>query len=142
MTRAASTLIDKDGRVCTRCKQYKTWKFYTYNTGGVNGHHSRCVECQKKERIKAKTKETYLFHNYNLFPLEYQQLFQKQNSKCAICNTLITRTKDEGNVAHVDHDHKTGKVRGLLCVTCNSGLGSFKDNPNLLYNAISYLEKQ
>lgn len=58
---------------------------------------------------------------------------------CAICSCQMTLERHKINSAHIDHDHKTGKVRGLLCVNCNHGIGKFKDNPYFLESAASYL---
>ena len=69
-------------------------------------------------------------------------MFENQNGLCAICNQPETK-KLKGNVValHVDHDHKTGKIRGLLCFTCNIGLGLFQDNKTLLFSALEYVER-
>lgn len=69
---------------------------------------------------------------------EYDRKFAEQNGLCAICG------KPEpvvGRRLSNDHDHDTGENRGLLCSLCNPGLGLFKDDPNLLLNAIAYLAK-
>jgi hypothetical protein len=63
-------------------------------------------------------------------------MLQQQNGLCAICKK--TETGKTSNLC-VDHCHKTGKVRGLLCNNCNKGLGLFKDNPEVLLNASAYL---
>ena len=55
-----------------------------------------------------------------------------QGGKCAICNGVMARV-------NIDHSHKTGKRRGLLCTSCNTSLGKFKDSPEILMNAINYL---
>jgi hypothetical protein len=65
-------------------------------------------------------------------------LYKAQDDKCAICRCSEA---DNGKWFAVDHDHATGEVRGLLCSTCNSGLGHFKDAPDNLRNAIAYLQK-
>ncbi len=64
------------------------------------------------------------------------QLWKKQEKRCAICKKLIKK-KD----IQVDHDHKTGKVRGLLCLTCNMGIGYLKESIDNLLSAIKYLER-
>lgn len=63
---------------------------------------------------------------------EYEMLKFKQGYSCAICGKQVK--------LHVDHDHETGEVRGLLCNNCNVGLGFFDDNPMLLIAAIRYLK--
>lgn len=68
--------------------------------------------------------------------VEYQKLFDKQKGLCAICNTPENNKRKR---LAVDHDHSTGKVRGLLCDRCNRGLGYFKDSPELLHKGINYL---
>ena len=60
-----------------------------------------------------------------------------QGSKCAICDYLFKSVSD----AFVDHNHKTGKIRGILCNRCNSGLGFLGDNSDLLKKAIVYLKE-
>lgn len=71
------------------------------------------------------------------------QMFEDQNHECAICHTHVSDVphKSFGNPLVVDHSHDTGEVRGLLCPTCNSGLGHFKDDPELLTEAANYLKK-
>jgi hypothetical protein len=67
----------------------------------------------------------------------YESLLAKQGGRCAICR----KEKSGGNKRlSVDHDHATGKVRGLLCDTCNHGLGSFYDEASLLQKAAAYVE--
>lgn len=63
-------------------------------------------------------------------------ILEKQDNKCKICNTLFPSLKH----AKLDHDHKTGKIRGILCNTCNRAIGLLKDDLNVLKSAIEYLE--
>ena len=62
---------------------------------------------------------------------------RKQDGKCAICGRLFG--KDKANSPHIDHEHFSGWVRGLLCTICNTGLGCFKDNIENLQKAIDYV---
>jgi Recombination endonuclease VII. len=72
---------------------------------------------------------------HNLSAAEYEHMLVSQNNQCAICGKFFKST-----TPHIDHDHETGLVRGLLCSKCNTGLGMFKDNPRFLASAIVYLE--
>ncbi len=83
---------------------------------------------------------------FNLTPLEWDELFAAQGSRCAICQTDVPT----GHGWHVDHDHaccsEAGRscgrcVRAILCSECNTGLGKFRDNPALLRAAALYLER-
>lgn len=88
----------------------------------------------KDQRIRNHT----LVKSYGITLEEYNQLKQQQNYKCAICG------KNERDVPKglvVDHDHITGRVRELLCGSCNLGLGHFKDDAALLIKSIEYLSK-
>lgn len=103
--------------------------------------HGLCRTCYLRKSRKdhpTERRKWHLKYNYGITPQEYQILFEAQNGKCAICNTNdpITRLNFS-----VDHDHVTGRVRGLLCTTCNSLLGFAKDQVVLLEKAIEYLRK-
>ena len=69
---------------------------------------------------------------YGLTQVQYDILMLTQCGKCAICTEVM-------EPSYVDHDHETGRIRGLLCRHCNTGLGCFKDNPELLVTAGEYL---
>lgn len=91
-----------------------------------------------KTRFKYKGQRQLEFKlkKYGINESEYNNLLKKQNSVCAIC------LKEEfGKITKlsIDHDHETGKVRGLLCRRCNTGIGMFMDNPYLLEKAVKYL---
>lgn len=72
---------------------------------------------------------------------KHQNLLIAQDNKCAICGGIGGTGLTNGLRLHVDHDHKTDKIRGLLCGSCNVGLGHFKDDTTLLQTAIEYLRR-
>lgn len=92
-----------------------------------------CDECAKQENISSVRK-----HRRGVDQETFDKMLTVQGGRCAICGTKTPGGR--GNF-HVDHDHKTGKVRGLLCVCCNVCLGYAKDNPVLLRSAADYLER-
>lgn len=81
---------------------------------------------------------------YNLTIEEYDSLLQKQNGVCAICGKppedSCKKSKYSDDIKlHIDHDHETGRVRGLLCTKCNFGIGSFSDDIDLMLDAVYYV---
>lgn len=77
---------------------------------------------------------TRLLGRYGITPEELDSMLTKADNKCELCSKVFS-----GREPHVDHNHTTGKVRGLLCNSCNTGLGHFKEDPELLRKAISYI---
>jgi hypothetical protein len=84
----------------------------------------------------ASSRKCKLQRKYGLTVADYEALLVAQSGRCAIC-----RKKPEKVRLAVDHDHVTGKVRGLLCTCCNTALGKFNDDVNLFQTAIDYLER-
>ena len=83
--------------------------------------------------------ELHMKRNYGIDFSEYNKMLEKQNGVCAICGS--SPPDHHKKRLNVDHCHATGRVRGLLCDACNRALGLFKDNPNLMLKAISYLAR-
>jgi len=75
-------------------------------------------------------------------PADYQALYDAQKGLCAICNGRAVGRGKKNNTLAVDHNHATGKIRGLLCSNCNTGIGNLKDDVAVLKKAISYLEER
>jgi hypothetical protein len=94
----------------------------------------KCREYYKNN--KSDVKNSYLKRVYNITLEDYITLSESQNNKCKICNQICPTGKDLA----VDHNHQTGKVRGLLCKNCNIGLGMFFDNLDFLESAVLYLK--
>ena len=95
------------------------------------------------DKIRGKVRGTRLLRNYGLTNDDYIFMFESQIGLCAICNEPQQGITKDGETKFlcVDHCHSTGKVRELLCVKCNAGLGQFRDNPDLLTKASNYLIK-
>lgn len=87
-----------------------------------------------RKNNKDKVYYTFIKQKYGLTESSYKSISDSQNNCCKICGE---RFKDSR--PHIDHCHKTGEVRGILCKDCNLGLGRFKDNPDLLLLACDYL---
>ncbi|SRR6266513_3869538 len=89
------------------------------------------------KRVKEIDRRKLLKHRYNITPEQYDILLESQDGKCAICGGGPVGR----NRLSVDHDHKTGRVRGLLCQNCNMILGNSHDDTNKLQRAIEYLNR-
>jgi hypothetical protein len=153
---------------CCKCKLSKNKEEFNKNKKRYDGLNSYCRLCtkqynssperkqyrkqykkthpevdktyQKKYRKTPKGKENEknkkLKYHYGITLKEYDNILKSQNNKCAIC-----KSENPGGQKsfHVDHNHLTNKIRGLLCSKCNHGIGLFNDNINVLTEAIKYL---
>lgn len=115
------------------------------NFGPKRGHRmgvrNQCHECRRKGDaiLRKNWKDCNLqttLKRRNINSDTYSKWVVKQGNNCAICGR--DRTTQNRRLA-IDHDHKTGLLRGLLCTTCNTGLGCFRDSVELLNKAIRYL---
>lgn len=142
-------------KTCTKCGPVKgpqpLTEFYK-NPRAKDGLMHWCKSCIKENyltnrEVRAPAKKTYdathkhvhrkanLKANYRLTPEEFDLLVTVQQGLCAICRC-------SGAKLVVDHNHSTGKVRGLLCPNCNHGLGRFMDSSELLLRAAEYVVKE
>ena len=96
-------------------------------------------KCAQKARITPELRRKYrLAHKYGITPEDYDRMVIDQGNMCALCDSPEPGTKH--GFWHIDHCHSTGVLRKLLCSTCNTGLGSFYDNPDVLRRAADYIE--
>jgi len=95
--------------------------------------HTFCTSCLEK------IKQNHLMQRYGISSDVYNGMLLDQGLRCVLCKKVHDSSNRQGKL-RVDHDHVTNKIRGLLCSNCNSGLGFFQDNPELLLQAISYLK--
>ena len=99
---------------------------------------------KNKGKVKEYQRTTNLKKNFGISIADYEKMAKAQNNVCAICLTPETFLhKAKGQVARlaVDHCHKSGKIRKLLCVKCNRALGLFNDNPNFMESAAKYIRE-
>lgn len=117
-------------------------------SGNPNGRPSKYPPRTRENITQPEIqRDRKLRYKYNITLQEYDDLFEKQGGVCALCGkpeTKMQKRKEGGKVVldslNVDHDHITGKVRGLLCYRCNTGIGKLMDDPDLLRKAADYLE--
>jgi hypothetical protein len=129
----------------------------------------RCKICRRDKEINRKDRTIYLYtkrkhlknkvpkfvthenkphaytilHKFKMTANHYYDLLEKQNHVCKICKKPETQIKKKSNkvkMLSVDHCHKTGKIRGLLCFKCNIGIGAFNDDIELMKSGIEYLK--
>lgn len=158
-------------RKCTKCGEEKplTNEFFTKDKYDKSGLTYTCSKCRNaasyewnrlnkdkvkqanlKNRDKRKafydspegaicSRKAHLKRTYGLTLEQFNEKLESQGNVCAICRS--NNTRDKHGVMAVDHCHSTGKIRGLLCFKCNSALGNFDDNKQLLIETLKYLEK-
>lgn len=120
-----------------RLKEYKK-RYYKNNKTIID-------ERNKKNRETISSYQKYLYHiksKYKISESEYITLLEQHNFKCSCCS-FVQQDKyasKKNDKLYIDHDHKTGLIRGLLCQKCNSALGLIKDNIEILKNLIKYLQ--
>lgn len=131
-------------KTCTLCGHRKPLDSFPRASGRKDGRRSRCRPCHAKSvrdwqqtpKQRAARLARARLKAYGVSEDEYLARLDQQSGTCAICREVCSTGK---NLA-VDHDHSTGAVRGLLCARCNTGIGNLRDRPDLLRQAVEYLE--
>ena len=145
---------------CPRCRRWKSADLTGWNLSGRTGQPIArgCRDCGRQSSAEFRsgrprrrrtdlpdlTEEErrmhhYLVRRFGITLAKYLALLEAQEGRCAICKRIPDEADPNGWRFCVDHDHETGAVRGLLCRTCNIGLGAFRDDPALLRAADRYL---
>lgn len=131
-------------KVCKKCNVPKSLDMFSVQRGMTDGLRAYCKTCNSllyKEYCLAnplKVKDAYYRKMYGITLEQYDAMFTLQNGACAICLQPETA---KGKCLAVDHSAITKQVRGLLCHKCNSGLGQFNHEPELLMAGAKYLER-
>lgn len=139
--------VNKLGTYRFLCKCACGTEQLVWGTSLGSGRSSKCKQCGNKSGSKkrtthgftvSQTKESRTLYNkfalYGVTPEEYQRVLEKQFYLCAICTASLKRV-----TPNLDHCHKTGRFRGILCGPCNRGVGHFSDSPSKLKRAVKYL---
>lgn len=116
-------------KYCVKCQLTKSTLAFARDRRKADQLFSSCRTCNREFRDN--------YSKYGISLETYAELSEKQNNKCAICEKVCS----SGRKLAVDHNHKTDKVRALLCVKCNMALGGFEDNVTTMLRAIEYLKE-
>jgi hypothetical protein len=136
-------------KICSNCGVKKEATEFYYRPERSLCLDSWCIKCRRKysqmisnredkQEIKLVYRRRTRLKRYGITPDDYDALLEYQGGGCAICG--ITTPQTGRTYLHVDHDHDSDEVRGILCSACNTALGSFKDSRELLDRAIEYLD--
>ena len=132
-------------KTCTKCDQTKELSEFYKNKNYKDGHKNECKDCTAEynrqryqtAEVKDAMRDSAFKIKYGISLQDYNLMYEQQNGSCKICGSTDPQRGNKHFM--VDHDHTTGKVRGLLCAPCNMGLGLLGDNISTLQNAINYL---
>jgi hypothetical protein len=128
-------------RFCPSCLSVLPQDDFVRNRSTTSGYGTYCRPCQNAKsgeslaRRHGSGRHDHLKHRYGIGAAEVEQQLHGQDWRCLVCTNALTLA-----TAHVDHDHATGAVRGLLCFNCNGGLGQFHDDADRLRRAAEYVE--
>ena len=132
----ASPSGEVDTKACTRCgkdKLLEEFGSYKHKTNGRRYPNSKCGECRKDS-----ARDSNLLKKYGVTRKQYDEMASSQGNCCDVCGT---HQSEMTRRLAVDHDHRTGAVRSLLCTQCNVALGQVDDSIERLNGLIQYLEK-
>jgi len=123
-------------KVCTKCKKRKSRDKFYAAVKAKDGLASWCKHCFNRRFSKEQVDENNLKYKYGLTMQDYAQILVKQGGGCMICE----EPPPDGRRLCVDHNHKTGRVRALLCDSCNRRLGIFEANREVFEAYLSFFE--
>lgn len=121
---------------CSKCREWKDPSAFSKNKSQKNGLNYACQSC-----MKVHTRKYNLPAKYGISVAQYAEKLLAQGGKCACCGVQFNYESKRADRPCVDHNHKTGEVRDLLCHTCNLTAGALKDNSELAEKMVSYLKK-
>lgn len=117
---------------CITCGEQKPLSEFQKRKDVKCGYRNQCNTCRSKYNSTRHRKI-----KYSITQNGFDSILKIQNNCCDICKNILVK----GQGTHIDHDHTTGKIRGILCNPCNRALGYFKDSTEILKSAILYLGK-
>ncbi len=131
-------------KACSRCFAVKPLEAFHVSRRSTDGRCSWCADCVRKTsrlyvRSERQRRQSRLKHAHQISLSEYETLLSHQGGCCAICGSSDSHGKSGHFV--VDHDHRTGVIRALLCNKCNPALGLMDDDPERLEAAARYLRR-
>ena len=131
----------KGGRKSSMCKKCYLESRKKYNSSWKKDNAQYVKDFASINYDSEKRLEAHYKKEYNITLSDYDKMFEEQDGRCAICRGTETKTPKNGRFC-VDHDHSTGEVRGLLCGSCNRGIGLLGDDPDVVLRAHKYLMKK
>ncbi len=129
---------------CTNCGARKHFSDFRAHKASIHGIQSQCKLCLQKKTCPDRARDKALQKTYNITLAEYTLILKRQGGSCAICRgpeSVVTTDASRTKNLAVDHNHKTGAVRGLLCTRCNKGIGQLYDDEDIVRSAVEYLRK-
>jgi hypothetical protein len=140
--------LETGTRICESCSERQPMTNFHWANGKKN-RRRKCKNCNRLRALdvraespvkyKLADRRRHFKRMYNITLEDYEAMLTAQDNKCAICCEVFSHKKDK--LPHVDHCHQSGKVRAILCFTCNTALGKFRDSEKLLLSAVDYLRK-
>ncbi len=136
--------VDNKEKICERTNEYrkKNLDYYKDYHKEYNLVHGKALRVKNRDKMSFSKKKSMLKKKFGLSIEQYEDILLKQDGVCAICfrpELSSNRISGRPDSLCVDHNHKTGKMRGLLCRRCNRSIGLFDDSPELLIQAFRYL---
>lgn len=167
VVRLPNLYSERDSKACCECKQVQPLAEFTRRRKEPDGLAKQCRTCLKNRKRKwteknlehvretnrspslkyaenhpERKREAMMKCKYGIGVKEYHKLLEQQNDGCAICGAPPTvRPHSTRATLCIDHDHSTGRIRGLLCSHCNHAIGLMQDDPILLEKAAEYLKR-
>lgn len=137
-SREAARRAPAGSKWCPGCQAYQPLDAFGSNASTVSGVNAYCKPCHNANTRRSRdrsggSRKYHLLRRYGITIEQYDAMVEAQGGLCALCR--------ERPPEHVDHDHVTGAVRGVLCSCCNQGLGNFRDSVASLRAAVDYLER-
>lgn len=127
-------------KLCRDCGVEKDLEEFPRNRGARDGRGAYCKPCHNArtratvKRLHGNSRHYHLMQRFGIGAAEVDAMIEAQGGLCALCRKAPAK--------QVDHDHVTGRVRAILCLKCNAGLGALKDDVRLVFSAIDYLENE
>jgi hypothetical protein len=133
-----ASVIGVGTKRCSGCRKELPLTAFNKNAGRKDGYNYNCKTCWAEYQAQRS-----ILRKYGITQEEFRRLLAAQGGGCGICGRKFGMLRSGKRLRLcVDHDHKTNAVRGVLCTSCNNGLGRFKDDPKLLERAVAYLRRE
>ncbi|MAT39187.1 MAG: hypothetical protein CL946_06255 [Ectothiorhodospiraceae bacterium] len=141
-------MVGENEKECCSCKASKPLSQYGPDSRKPDGRKYRCRDCEREYNNQLREKQNrnpsardraqrkYRYKQFGLTIADYEQILKDQGGVCAICGQ-----PPNGRDLCIDHCHRTGKVRGLLCDGCNTGIGKLGDDASSIRKALIYLQQ-